>query len=114
MSIAAPPAQGFAERLLPEVRVFMDVQQYESGAADSHFLASYRGRLRTESHEAYQRLEPIFARAGSTILLRQDGETQILLAVEELKARKTGNPLVNVLLFLATFATVLYVGVSYA
>ena len=114
MSVAAPPAQGFAERLLPEVRVFMDVQQYESGAADSHFLASYRGRLRTESHEAYQRLEPIFARAGSTILLRQDGETQILLAVEELKARKTGNPLVNVLLFLATFATVLYVGVSYA
>ena len=114
MSVAAPPAQGFAERLLPEVRVFMDVQQYESGAADSHFLASYRGRLRTESHEAYQLLEPIFARAGSTILLRQDGETQILLAVEELKARKTGNPLVNVLLFLATFATVLYVGVSYA
>ncbi len=92
----------------------MDVQQYESGASGSPFLASYRGRLRVDSLEAYQRLEPAFARAGSTILLRQEGETQVLLAVDELKPRTAGNPLVNVLLFLATFATVLYVGLSYA
>jgi len=114
MSIAAPPAQGFAERLLPEVRAVMDVQEYESGATGSHFLATYRGKLRIESDQAYARLEPVFARAGSTILLRQEGETQILIAVEELKARKAGNPLLNVVLFLATFATVLFVGLSYA
>ncbi|HLE05128.1 MAG TPA: site-2 protease family protein, partial [Anaerolineales bacterium] len=97
-----------------EVRAVMDVQEYESGATGSHFLATYRGKLRIESDQAYARLEPVFARAGSTILLRQEGETQILIAVEELKARKAGNPLLNVVLFLATFATVLFVGLSYA
>jgi len=114
MSTNIPHAQGLAERLLPDVRVVMDVQQYESGATGSHLLATYRGKLRVESDQAYERLEPVFARAGSTILLRQEGETQILLAVDELKARKAGNPILNVVLFLATFATVLTVGLSYA
>ncbi|MGH2621265.1 MAG: hypothetical protein ACRDHG_11955, partial [Anaerolineales bacterium] len=89
--MASPHAQGFAERLLPDVRLVMDVQQYESGASDSHFLASYRGRLRIESLEAYERLEPVFAQAGSTILLRQEGDTQLLLAVEELRPRRSAN-----------------------
>lgn len=109
-----PHSQDFAERLLPEVRAVMDVQQFQNGAAGSPFLASYRGRLRMESDQAYERLEPAFAKAGSTILLRQEGDTQILLAVPELKTRSPGNPIVNVLLFLATFATVLFVGLSYA
>lgn len=114
MNPSSTSSQDQAERLLQQVRAVMDVQHFEGAGEGLPFLARFRGRLRIAPAEAYDRLEPHFARQGASLLLRQEGEFHSLLAIEEIKARPAGNPMINVLLFLATFATVLWVGMGYA
>ncbi len=114
MNSSYPSSQDLSERLLPQVRAVMDVTHFEGSGEGRPFLARYRGRLKIDSDQAYDRLEPQFAREGASILLREEGEFHYLLAVEEIKARQAGNPIINVLMFLATFATVLWVGSGYA
>jgi membrane-associated protease RseP (regulator of RpoE activity) len=107
-------SQGIVDRLLPDVRAVLEVSNAEAGGPEGPYLAKFAGRLRMDSEQAYERLQPAFARAGATALLRQQADQHLVLAVPELRERAPGNPTINVLLFLATFATVLFVGLSYA
>ncbi|HEX9675285.1 MAG TPA: hypothetical protein VGA07_04850, partial [Anaerolineales bacterium] len=50
------------ERLLPDVRRVMQVQEMTSGGSAEPFRARFRGRLLIPSEQAYERLAPAFAR----------------------------------------------------
>jgi membrane-associated protease RseP (regulator of RpoE activity) len=91
----------------------MDVTRWQPGAEGRSFRARFKGRLRLESSEAFDRLEPTFAEHGVGLYLRQDGEAHVFLAVDDVPEVKPDRLWVHALLAVATFLTVLYTGFGY-
>ncbi len=103
-----------AERLLPAVRQVMQVQQVSTGGERMPAAALFRGRLMMDSQEAYARLEPIFAREGTTLWFRSDGEDHLVIAAPGTIRVRPSNPWVNLVLFAVTLLSVLLAGALYA
>ena len=100
-------------RLLPSVREVMDVTRWQPGADGRSFRARFKGRLRLDSSEAFDRLEPKFAEHGVGLFLRQDGEAHVFLAVDDAPEVKPDRLWLHALLAVATFLAVLYTGLGY-
>ncbi len=100
-------------RLLPHVREVMDVSRWQPGGEGRSFRARYKGRLLMDSSEAFDRLEPQFLQEGVGLLLRQDGETHVFLAMDEVPEVKPDRLWLHALLAVATFLAVLYTGLGY-
>ena len=101
------------ERLLPDVRRVMDVQEMTSGGSTDPFRARFRGRLLIPSEQAYERLAPAFAREKLVLLLRQDGEMQVAVGVMDLRPNSPSRPWLNLIFFGLTGLSVLYAGLLY-
>lgn len=98
------------ERLLPYVRQVMNVQSVVRGEGKDQATARFVGRLTMDSEEAYNRLSREFERMGVTLLFRAEGEDHIALAIPGLIRPTPSNPLVNLLLFIVTLASVVFSG----
>lgn len=107
-------APDIAERLLPAVRKFMKVQDVVVGGAEHQFAVRFRGMLYSESSETYDRLKPVFEREGVTLLFRMEGNEHIVMAVPGVIRPKPSNPWINLVLFLLTMFSVIFVGVGTA
>jgi Zn-dependent protease len=107
-------APDIAERLLPAVRKFMKVQDVVVGGAEHQFAVRFRGMLYSESSETYDRLKPVFEREGVTLLFRMEGNEHIVMAVPGVIQPKPSNPWINLVLFLLTMFSVIFVGVGTA
>ena len=97
-------------QLLPRVEQVMDVAWWKPGTPEDGYQARYEGELKVEAMEAYERLEPHFADAGATLLLRQGDSVHIVLAVEEPPAPEPSRLWIHLAMAAATVATVLFVG----
>jgi membrane-associated protease RseP (regulator of RpoE activity) len=76
---------------------------------------SFGGRLLRDPERSYDEIRRRFRPHGYTPLLRRKKGQDIVLALEGLHERgKTGNPLINVLLLVATVATTLAAGAQLA
>ncbi|MCL4369157.1 MAG: site-2 protease family protein [Actinobacteria bacterium] len=102
-----------AERLLPTVRQVMRVTDYSSGGGRLGYEARFRGQLVLASDEAYDRLKPAFDREGLTLLLRAEGEAQVVLAAPAVKVRPS-NWRVNLILGILTILSLILAGELYA
>lgn len=100
-----------AERLLAQVRQVMRVSDVTTG---KDFAVRYRGRLMIPADEAYDRLEPAFAREGTTLLFREEGGDHVVLGVSGRIQPRPSNPWTNLALFLLTLLSVLFAGALYA
>jgi Zn-dependent protease len=107
-------APDIAERLLPAVRKFMKVQDVVVGGAEHQYAVRFRGMLYSESSETYDRLKPVFEREGVTLLFRMEGNEHIVMAVPGVIRPKPSNPWINLVLFLLTMFSVIFVGVGTA
>ncbi|MEW6568164.1 MAG: site-2 protease family protein [Chloroflexota bacterium] len=107
------PQETIAERLLPAVRQVMQVLEVTSGGARREYAARFRGRLMIDSQEAYQRLEPLFAREGTTLLFRREGREHTVLAVSGRIQVRPSKPWVNLILFAGTLLSVIFAGMLY-
>ncbi len=107
----AEQEQDFVERLLPYVQRVMRVEDVSSGGKKEGFAARFRGRLTIDSQAAYDRLEPQFRSSGTTLFLQEEEGRHVVLAVPGLIQPTPSNPWINLLMFLLTLASVLYVGV---
>lgn len=105
--------KSLAERLLPDVRTVMRVEEVTSGGMEGGYLARFRGELTLDSQKAYEYLEPAFRREGATLLFRKDGDQDLILALSGVIQSKPSNARVNILLFALTFLTVMLAGVFY-
>jgi len=101
------------ERLLPDVRRVMDVREMTSGGSTDPFRARFRGRLLIPSEQAFERLAPAFAREKLVLLLRQDGEMQVVVGVMDLRPSSPSRPWLNLIFFGLTGLSVLYAGLLY-
>jgi membrane-associated protease RseP (regulator of RpoE activity) len=76
-------------------------------------LISFTGRLLNDADLSYQEIERRFRPLGYTPMLRREKGEDVLLALEGVIERaRTGNPLVNLLLFVMTVFTTLAAGAS--
>jgi len=100
-------------RLLPHVREVMDVVRWQPGGEGRSFRARYKGRLRLEASEAFDRLEPRFSQEDVGLFLRQEGDDHVFLASDEIPEVKPDRLWLHGLLALATFITVLFTGLGY-
>ena len=100
-------------RLLPIVREVMDVERWQPGGRDRPYKARYQGHLRVEAAEAFDRLEPQFAKEGAGLFLRQEEGNQVFLATDEFPEPKPDRLWLHALLAGATFLAVLFTGLGY-
>lgn len=103
-----------AERLLPNVRTVMRVDDVTSGGAQFGYAARFRGELMVDSIEAFERLEPVFKNLGMTLLFRMEEGTHVALAVPRPATPKPSDPRRNLILFALTVVGAWIAGASYA
>lgn len=73
-------------------------------------LLRIRGKLFVESDEAYDRLSVAMGQIGLTPLFRLEKEDDLVIVIRSLPVENTGNPWLNILLFVVTLVTVLFAG----
>ena len=99
-----------SDRLLSAIRRVMAVDDVTSGDERQGFTLRVRGRLVVDPEEAFDRLDPIFAGEGVTLITRKDGERDAIFAMPGVIVPEASNPWVNALLFLLTLISVLIAG----
>ena len=100
------------EALVDMVSEVMDVSNIVVGKNKE--LLRIRGKLFVESDEAYDRLSVAMGQIGLTPLFRTDKEDDLVIVVRSMPVGKTGNPWLNILLFVVTLVTVFNVGSTYS
>jgi membrane-associated protease RseP (regulator of RpoE activity) len=102
------------ERLRQPVSRYMEIEQHEILRGPNAIVA-FRGRLRENSETAFDRVSEVFERQGYTARLRHWDETKHeFLAIRGVQEGGESRPWVNLVLFLATVITVLYIGAQKA
>jgi Zn-dependent protease len=102
------------EQLRRSLSHLMRIEDYEIVKPPDELIA-FRGRITGDTGSAFDRISTAFEGRGYTAMLRQsdDGRHRVL-AVRGVQESEPSNPWVNVGLFLATLATVLFIGATQA
>jgi len=102
------------ERLRQQLARLMRVEEFEIMNAPDKLIA-FRGQVMGNKESAFERITQRFADYGYTAMLRPgpDGRHEVL-AAKGVREKKEPKAWVNVVLFLATFLTVLYIGAGNA
>jgi membrane-associated protease RseP (regulator of RpoE activity) len=105
------PVQQTAQALRSELMGLFDVSQV--GIRPGGQTIYFGGRLLYKPDAAYDEIARRFALHGFTPMFRRERGQDVVVAVSGVTGRvRTGNPLVNVLLLLATIVTTLAAGAS--
>lgn len=102
------------DALTPIVARYLEIEDVTAGDATRDYVARYRGQLRGDSAEAYDRLAAEVQPHGLMVLFRRQGGQHVVFLVNGLPQPKPSNPWVNVALFLLTVLSVLFAGALYA
>lgn len=106
--------QRTVERLRLSLSRVMHVEGYEIAKPPDELII-FRGRIVGDTGAAFDRISEAFEQQGYTAMLRQGDEGgHRVLAVRGVHDSEPSNPWVNVALFLATLATVIFIGAAYA
>lgn len=102
-----------ADKLLPLVRQVMSITDITVGDQKQPFAVRFRGALISDSQLAFEKLDPFFKKAGTTLLFRDENDGHEILGMPGVIQPQTSNPLVNVILFLLTLTSMLMAGAMY-
>ena len=110
-SLSQPdPLQQIIDTLRGELLGLFQVQTVATQARGR--VISFGGQLLYEPDTSYDEISRRFLAHGYTPMLRREKGEDFVLAMEGVVDGKTGNPLLNLLLFLATILTTLYAGAA--
>jgi len=122
LDYVVPEEASVARRLLGAASEVMGVREYrwvERGSPGRATTASaspaleLRGRLLVDSRRAYDTLSESFRAMGYVLLLKEEGEDHVALALPGELPRTAGRNGVAVVLFALTLLSVLFVGSAY-
>ncbi len=102
-----------ADKLLPLVRQVMSITDITEGDQKQPYAVRFRGTLISDSQLAFEKLDPAFKQAGTTLLFREENDGHEILGMPGVIQPQASNPLVNVILFLLTLASMLMAGAMY-
>jgi membrane-associated protease RseP (regulator of RpoE activity) len=94
----------------PDVNEVMRIDDITLGNAKDPYLVRYRGQIRGDSAEAYDRLAARLRPRGITPLFRKDHDTQVVMLIDGVLDSKPSNPVVNLVLFILTLLSVIFAG----
>jgi membrane-associated protease RseP (regulator of RpoE activity) len=100
-------------RLFSSVKTVMRVEEFLPGAEGDRIAVQFKGKLLEDSERSFDKLEPIFANAGLTLLFRQEGAQDVVLAFKGTIEVEPSNPWINLILFAVTLISVLMTGALY-
>jgi len=92
----------------------LSIEDITVGNGKQNFAVRYRGRLRGDSAEAYDRLAADLRPLNITPLFRKDEGRHSILLLDGTINPKPSNPWVNVVMFLLTLFSVLFAGAIYS
>jgi Zn-dependent protease len=93
----------------------MRIERITPGKPDTHQIVGYTGWLyREDTDAAYDELAAGLRPLGITPLFRWEKDRHSVILVSSLPQTRTGNPLVNLVLFALTLVSVLMTGVTYS
>ncbi len=101
------------DRLFSSVRRVMRVEESIPGGTDAQPAVQFRGKLLEDSERAFERLNPIFANEGLTLLFRQEANQDVVLGINGVIKAEPSNPWINLVLFGVTLISVLMTGALY-
>jgi len=105
----------FQEQVDALVRRIFSIDDYTFGTAQQGFLVCYRGHLIVpDSAAAYDQLADALKPMGLTPMFREEDNHQAIYIVNKLPTPTASNPRINLLLFILTLLSVIYVGMTYA
>ncbi|MFM8321776.1 MAG: site-2 protease family protein [Chloroflexota bacterium] len=112
------PSDSDIDRYTAIVNRVMRIEDITSGGAKQDYVARYRGRITGDTAAAYDQLAAQFRPLGVTVLFRPDGAEDDPAArhsvylVPGVNNPAPANPWINLLMFVLTFATVVYTGAT--
>ncbi len=109
----SPNGNDLVNKLLPLVRQVMSITDITVGDQKQPFAVRFRGTLISDSQLAFEKLDPVFNQAGATLLFREENGVQEILGMPGVIQPRASNPIVNVILFLLTLASMLVAGAMY-
>ena len=103
-----PGEEEISDRLRAAVADVFEVRDVAVGHPGG--AVRLRGRLFIEPSQAYELVAPRLRMLGYTALFRKQGDLDVILAIPGTIPVSPSRPWINVLLFLATLASTIYVG----
>jgi membrane-associated protease RseP (regulator of RpoE activity) len=94
----------------PDVNEVMAIDDITLGKGKDPYLVRYRGRIRGDSAEAYDRLAARLRPQGITPLFRKEHDAQVVMLIDGVLDSKPSNPAVNLILFILTLLSVIFAG----
>ncbi len=106
--------EGVIERLRQQLSQYMEIDEWRI-VEPPESVISFRGRIVGDTGAAFDEISAGFKRLGYTATLRDaDDGTQRVMAVQGVHDDDGSNPWVNLVLFLATLVTVMFIGAANA
>jgi membrane-associated protease RseP (regulator of RpoE activity) len=99
-------------RLASLVARVLAIHDTTLGSPNQNYRLRFRGRLLKDSVEAYDELAAALRPVGFTPLFRQEGEDHVVLLVQGVHEPRASDARVNLVLFVLTLLSVLFVGAS--
>jgi len=91
----------------------MQIEDVTTGDPSKNYLVRFRGQIRGDSAEAYDRLAGELRPYKITPLFRNENEQHVVVLVPGIVEPKSSNPWINLVLFLITLLSVIFAGAIY-
>jgi membrane-associated protease RseP (regulator of RpoE activity) len=102
------------ETLTAIVAKVMRIDDVTTGDPQKDYLVRYRGQIYGDTAEAYDRLAEQMRLFQITPMFRQDKDSHAVLLLPGIISAKPSNPVVNLVLFILTFLSVILAGALFA
>jgi len=103
-----------SDLLTPLVSKYFDIEKVIWGGREQRFVVRYEGLLKGDSLKAHKALSTALKSEKLTPHFLDEEETQVIQLIPSSPEPKPSNPLVNLVLFLLTFLSMLIAGTLYS
>ena len=97
----------------PHIRRIMRVDEVTWGGSQENFLVRYRGQILGEPQSAYDQIAAALRPLDVTPLFRNEEGQHAVILMNGVIRPQSSNPIINLLLFIATVLSVLFAGTFY-
>lgn len=101
------------DTVTPLIARYFDIESVTQGGAKFGFLVRYVGKLRIDSERAHRELSAALNPQHYTVLFREQDGKHVIELLPGLPKPRRSNPLVNLLFFVLTLASVIFTGAQY-
>ena len=101
------------DRYTPIVGKYLWIDDVTTGQEKDHYLVRYRGKLKTESSQAYDNLAAELKAENLTPLFRKEQDRAAIFLVSGVVNARPSNPWVNLILFFLTLFSMMFAGTLY-